>query len=156
MKFSSRTDIAAPIEFVFDQLADFAGFERAALRRGVELKRLDTLAQPGPGMSWDIGFRMRGKRRQIITDIRRYDRPKLLEYAGASTSFEMLLELQLTQVAPGRTRLQAGFEVKPRTLAGRLMVQSAKIGRKRLERKYAERIATFGREIERRAAGGQA
>lgn len=156
MKFSSKTDIAASAEFVFQQLCDFAGFERAALRRGVDVKRLDTLTQPGPGMSWDIGFRMRGKRRQIIADIRRFDPPKLVEYSGASPSFEMLLEFQIVQLAPGRSRLQASFDVKPRTLSGRLMVQSAKLGRKRLERKYADRIATFGREIERRAADAKA
>ena len=57
MKFSTRTDIAAPVEFVFAQLSDFPGFEAAARRRGAEVTRLDTLAAPGRGClgMWRFG-----------------------------------------------------------------------------------------------------
>ncbi|MDV7270329.1 SRPBCC family protein [Thioclava sp. A2] len=152
MKFSTRTDIAAPQDFVFDQLADFASFERAAMRRGIKLSRLDTLQAPAAGMSWDVAFRLRGKERQVVVDVRRFERSSALEFAGTSSSFELRLTLTVVAVAPGRARLQVELEVKPRTLAARLMIQSAKIGRKTLDRKFDDRVATFGTEIERRAA----
>lgn len=151
MKFSTRKDIGAPQDFVFDQFADFPSFERAAMRRGVRLNRLDALPAPAAGMSWDAAFHLRGKERQVVVDVRRFERASALEYSGTSSSFEMALVLSLLAVAPGRTRLQVHFDVKPRTLAARLLVQSAKIGRKALDRKFDERVAKFGAEIERRA-----
>ena len=54
MKLSGRTDIQAPVEFVFDAISDFDFWERAALRRGAEVTRTDKLRQPAPGMSWMI------------------------------------------------------------------------------------------------------
>lgn len=151
MKFSTRTDITAPVDFVFAQLSDFSAFERAALRRGAEVTRLDALGQPGAGMSWDIAFRMRGRRRQMIADVRHYEVPARLDYFAVSPSFEMLLTLNLGQISPGRCRLVIGLEVKPRSLPARLMVQSAKLGRKRLDRRFEDRVAKFAREIEDRA-----
>lgn len=151
MKFSSREDIAAPAEFVFDQLSDFTSFERAAIRRGARLRRLDTLAEPGAGMSWDVAFMMRSKPRQVIIDLRRFTRPESFEYAGTSGSFEMLLGLDLTPISPSRTRLQIGFEVKPRSLGGRLMIQSAKLGRSNLNKRFVDRVRAYALDIEDRA-----
>ena len=67
MKFSTREDIEAPIEGVFDMLCDFEGFERSAMRRGAEVQRVDRLPKPGVGMIWDVVFSMRGKMRNPHT-----------------------------------------------------------------------------------------
>ena len=64
MKFSTTEDIAAPAEAVFDAFCDFASFERAAMRRGAEVQRLDHMAVPGVGMAWHAPFDMRGQRGQ--------------------------------------------------------------------------------------------
>ncbi|MDF2141381.1 SRPBCC family protein [Paenirhodobacter sp. CAU 1674] len=151
MKFSSRADVAAPVAFVFDQLADFSSFEQAARGRKISLRRLDTLAVPGAGMSWDIGFMFRGKPRQLVADIRRFDRPELLEYAGVSSSFEAALALNMISLSSARTRLHVVLEMKPRTLGARLLIQSAKLGRGNLERKFTDRITRFGQALEARA-----
>ncbi|TMV94986.1 SRPBCC family protein [Thioclava sp. BHET1] len=151
MKFSTRKDIAAPAEYVFDKLADFSSFERLALRRGITLRRLDTLPVPAAGMSWEITFRFRGRERQLISDIIRYDRPEALIYAGKSSSFEAQLELMITELSKTRTRLHVGFEIKPRTLGARLMVQSAKLGKGNLDRRFDERVGQFAQDLERQA-----
>lgn len=157
MKLSTRTDIAAPQDFVFERLADFGSFERDAMRRGVTLRRLDVLSAPGAGMSWEVGFRFRGKQRQVLTDIRRYEEPEFLEYAGVSNSFEAGLEFVLTELSKTRTRLQIGLDVRPRSLGARLMIQSAKLGKGNLERRFQERVQQFAEDIElqaeRRARG---
>ncbi len=152
MKFSNRVDVAAPAEYLFDQLSDFSAFERAALRKGITLRRLDTLKEPGAGMSWDIGFRLRGRPRQMIADIRRHERPERLDYEGTSQGFQLMLTLELMALSKTRTRLNTGLELRARTLGARLLLQSAKLGRAKLERRYDERVKTFLREIETRAA----
>lgn len=155
MKFSGRADIAAPAEFVFDQLADFSTFERAARRKGVSLRRTDTLAAPGAGMAWDIGFRFRGRLRQLSAEITRFERPAALDYFGKSHGFELSLTLQIVEPATGRARLHVTLEAKPRTLGARLLLQSAKLGRGRLEHRFEERIAAFGSALGARFAATQ-
>ena len=60
MKFSTREDISAPIDQVFQALCDFEAFERLAMRRGAELRRTDTMTRPGVGMQWHVTYSMRG------------------------------------------------------------------------------------------------
>ncbi len=149
MKLSTRTDISAPAGFVFERLADFGSFERVAMRRGITLKRLDTLSEPGAGMSWDIGFRFRGKQRQMITDVKQFEVPELIVYEGVSNSFEAVMDFDLTDLSKTRTRLQVGLDLRPRSLGARLMIQSAKLGKGNLERRFKERIEQFAQDIER-------
>ncbi|OOY17862.1 SRPBCC family protein [Thioclava sp. DLFJ4-1] len=149
MKLSTRTDISAPAGFVFERLADFGSFERVAMRRGITLKRLDTLSEPGAGMSWDIGFRFRGKQRQMITDVKQFEVPELIVYEGMSNSFEAVMDFDLTDLSKTRTRLQVGLDLRPRSLGARLMIQSAKLGKGNLERRFKERIEQFAQDIER-------
>ena len=151
MKFSTRKDIAAPADFIFDRLADFGSFERIAMRRGITLKRLDTLVVPGAGMSWEIGFRFRGRERQMITDLEIFERPETLTYAGKSSSFEARLEMLVTELSKTRSRILTALEIKPRTLGARLMVQSAKLGKGNLDRRFDDRIGHFAQDIERQA-----
>ena len=151
MKFSTRKDVAAPAEFIFDRLADFGSFERVALRRGITLKRLDTLAAPAAGLSWEIGFRFRGRERQMITALETFQRPEALVYVGTSSSFEARLEMLVTELSRTRTRMLTALEVKPRTLGARLMVQSAKLGKGNLDRRFDERVGHFARDLERQA-----
>lgn len=154
MKFSTRKDIVAPAEFLFQKLADFGTFERLTVRRGGSLRRLDRLSQPGAGMSWDIGFRFRGRDRQMIVNLNRYEPDEILEYHGSSKSFEIGMQLQLTDLSKSRTRLNVGFEIKPRTLGARLMVQSAKLGKGNLDRRFVERIDQFAKLLEQQAEEG--
>ena len=75
MKFSTKEDIDAPIDAVFDMLCEFDQFERAAMRRGAEVQRVDQLAEPGVGMLWEAAFDMRGKRRALQVEMDRFERP---------------------------------------------------------------------------------
>ena len=149
MRLSTREDINATPDHIFDHLADFTVFRGEALRRGVSMRRTDALSEPAAGMSWQIDFDYRGKARQVMADVQRFDRPEALDYRGLSGSYEVLLELRLMALARARTRLIVGIEVKPRTLGARLVVQSARLGRAGLEKKLAERVRGFARRIER-------
>jgi len=152
MKFSNRVDVALPADKLFEQITDIPVIERAALRKGVKLRRLDSLAEKAAGMSWDVGFRLRGKDRQMIVDVTRFDRPTRVEYKGVSTSFDVTLILDLTEFSQSRTRLSTELELKPRTLGARLLLQSARLGRGKLDQRYDARIKGFLRDLEQRGA----
>lgn len=147
MKFGTRTDIEAPQGFVFANLADFAAWERAGLRRGVELERTDRMRQPGQGMGWKASFPFRGRRRTLAIRVEEMIEPRSLGLSGVGTSVDGRLQADLIPMGPRRTRLTVHIEVKPRTLAARLYLQTLRLGRKRLEAKFAERVTRIGLEI---------
>jgi hypothetical protein len=116
MKFSTKEDVEAPIDFVFDEVSDFQSFERAALRRGAEVQRVDTLSSPGPGLAWDAQFRFRGRRREITIEVTDFDKPHNIACAFESQLFAGALVVDLVALSRNRTRLSVEINFSPRNL----------------------------------------
>ncbi|MFC6688725.1 SRPBCC family protein [Jhaorihella thermophila] len=152
MKFSSKEDIEAPIETVFAEISDFEAFERSAIRRGAEVRRRNDLTPPATGMSWDTTFRLRGKPREMKLVLSRFDAPTDVQLTATGKSFEGTLDVALIALSPHRTRLSISVEIRPRTLAGRLFVQSLKLAKKDMNRRFKLKVADFAQGIEDRCA----
>jgi uncharacterized protein YndB with AHSA1/START domain len=154
MRFTAKEDISAPIEDVLEAVTDFQSFERALLRRGIEVARTDTLPQPGPGMTWESRFRFRGKMRELRAELVRIDCPESLEIATESAGLNGRLTVELVRLSPRQTRMQTVLVLKPRTMPARLLVQSMKLARGTLLRRYRRGVRKFARNLEARLAGG--
>lgn len=156
MKFSTREDIEAPAEAVFAAVSDFAAFERAALRRGVEVARSDPSAAPGPGLTWSVRFRLRGRMRRMVCTLDHFDPPNALVCALDGGSFRGAMTVNLVALSRGRTRMAVQLEIRPQTIAARLMIQTARLSRGRWARRFEERVRAFAAAIELRQAQAQA
>lgn len=66
MKFSSSEDIEASAEAVFAALCDHAEFHQQMRRSFVSVVRTDELSDIGPGMSWAIDFKFRGREHKFF------------------------------------------------------------------------------------------
>lgn len=150
MEFSAREDVAAPIKVVFAAVSDFEGFERAALRRGADVARTDSLTVPGKGMSWATEFSYRNRRRQAKLELVQYDAPESLRLLALSRGIETDLIVDLVALSRGRTRMDITARLKPTTITARLFVQSMKLARSSLTSRYCKRIAEFAGSIEDR------
>ncbi|WP_442772906.1 SRPBCC family protein [Paenirhodobacter enshiensis] len=148
MKFSSRVEVDAPAPSVFAELSDFVAIDALAQRRAILVRRTDTLAAPGPGMSWLADFRFRGRMRHMDVTLTRFETPEVMEYHARTPGFEILCLLQLVALARARTRVIVTLEVRPRTLGARLLMQSARLGRSALERRFDERIHKLGERLD--------
>jgi hypothetical protein len=86
MKQTTRQDVEAPLDFVYQRLTDFDHFERMAMRRGAELERTDRLKTPGVGMAWRLRFTYRNKTRSLLVRFADAElgRPRI--WAGPSTA----------------------------------------------------------------------
>jgi uncharacterized protein YndB with AHSA1/START domain len=144
MKFTAREDIEAPIAEVFTALTDYDGFERAAMRRGAEVSGASVKGAP----EWQVAFTYRGKLRRLTIRQVTADRPGTLRFAATAKSVEGELAVDLVELGRKRTRMTVVTEVKPRTLAARLFLQSLKLARARLTRRYQTRVAQFAKMIE--------
>jgi hypothetical protein len=150
MKLSGRTDIQAPVEFVFDAISDFEFWERAALRRGAEVTRTDKLRQLAPGMSWMIRFGWRGRERQLHLVLKQLDRPLVLAVDGDSPSVEGGAVMELVALSATKARILVQTTIKPRTLAARLFVQSMRLGRGKVNARYEKQLRQLATIIEQR------
>lgn len=150
MKLVAKKDVEAPAAFVFRQVSDFEGWERAAMRRGAEVTRADTLSSPGPGMAWDTQFTYRGKERRVNLKVETFAPPSGLSLALKSPAITGALQVDVIDLAAKRTRIEVRLEVKPNTLAARILLQSLRLARARVERTFDQRVAQLAVEIEDR------
>ncbi|KGB81152.1 MAG: SRPBCC family protein [Confluentimicrobium sp.] len=150
MKFSTREDIAAPVAEVFAAVSDFESFERAALRRGAEVSRTDRLSAPGPGMAWDCAFAFRGKGRRLSAELQQYDAPESMVVLWSSSGLVGTLVLDLVQLSPRQTRMMLQLELKPRTIPARLFVQSLRLAKASLTKRFKRGVRRFARDLDGR------
>jgi carbon monoxide dehydrogenase subunit G len=150
MQFSSKEDIDAPIDQVFVLLTDFDGFERAALRRGAEVQRVDDLEEPGPGMAWDMAFMLRGKLRKMRLTMTEFDGPNQMTFEGVSPGLDGTLKVELLSMSRTRTRMGFEIELEAKNLSARLVLQSLKLGRNNLNKRMHLRVADFASDLEKR------
>ena len=150
MKMSAREDVEAPIAFVYEQITDFAAFERKAMRRGAEVQRVDSLAAPGPGMAWDVDFTLRGKHRKVQIALGKLDPPNGLIITSRSPAMGGQMTVDLVALSRNRTRMSLDIELSPKNLSSKLLVQSMKLARKTLNRRLRKRIAQYAAELEDR------
>jgi hypothetical protein len=150
MKLSTKEDIEAPIDVVFAMLCEFETFERAAMRRGAEVQRTDSMQMAGVGMAWRAAFNMRGKRRQVEIEMITFDKPNEIALECRSQGLLTLMTLELVALSKNRTRLMTAFDVKPLNLSARLLVQSLKLAKTSLTKKFKLRVADFAKTVEER------
>lgn len=143
MKFSTREDIDAPIEAVFEMLCAFETYERAAMRRGAEVQRLDDMTKPGKGATWFVQLFLRGKERKVKLSITDFEQPEELVVSLDSKGITGAMGFELIALSRTRTRMLVGLEIRPETLPARLLIQSMKLTKVSLSRKYKERVAEY-------------
>lgn len=153
MKLSGRTDIGAPVAFVFAALSDFEAWERSAMRRGADVHRTDKLRNPGPGMTWQARFAWRGRERQLQVRLTKLVTNLTLALDFDGPSVEGNLNIELVELSAKRTRMLMQVDLKPRTLAARLFIQSMKLTKNRVQRKYDARLQNIAKDIEARFTG---
>lgn len=152
MKFSSRQDIEAPIDFVFKEVSDFDAIERQMLRRGVKVQCTDQGDARGVGRSWAAKMAFRGKSRNVAAELTQVEKPNGYSIVSASGGINMHLDVDLVALSRNRTRVAVAVDVKPSSLSARLLVQSMKFAKTNLQKRFDSRVASFATEIKERYA----
>jgi len=149
MKFSTREDIEAPVDYVFAQVSDFAAFERRAMRQGADVTR----REDGPiaqGAIWDISFQFRGRDRRVLAELTQLDVPTLLSIDSASDGLNAVTEVELIALSQTRTRVLVSFDLRAKTLTARLLLQSLKLAKTKMTKRFNARVLDYAEDIEDR------
>ncbi len=150
MKLATKQDIDAPADFVLAQLCDFESWERAAMRRGIEVDRTDKLTTTAPGMAWLAKFRYRGRDRNLSLKLTRMDKDGHVAFGLGSAQSDGVLAVELVEMAAKRTRAFVAIEVMPKSFTAKLFVLSLRLAKSRVDKKLVQRAGLFAAEIEER------
>lgn len=154
MQLTASEDIEAPLDRVFAAVTDFEGIERQALRRGVDVRRVDSIAGPASGMTWQAAFGFRGKPRKTEVCLSEYHPPEQLVFDSVTGGLEARFILDLVALSRGRTRLNVSTQLKPTTLSSRLLVQSMKLAKGGIDKRFRHRMAALAKDLENRVKHG--
>ncbi|EBA15910.1 hypothetical protein RSK20926_04842 [Roseobacter sp. SK209-2-6] len=150
MEFSSKEDLDAPIADVFAAISDFGSFERSAIRRGIEVQSQDHPQTPEVGQFWDVRFDFRGKPRDLHLTLTAYEPSTLVGLSGESAALKGEGRIELLALSPQRTRISVSMQIQAKGLTGRLLLQSFKLAKSKINRRFKLRVAEFAKLTEER------
>ena len=147
MRLSAQSDIRAPAAKVWAALTDVAAVERAGLKRGVDVTRVDEGGPVAPGAEWRIAFEFRGRRRSAVARLLAMDPDERIQAGVRGEGLESLAEAELVALSPGTTRLLARVDFGAVSFQGRLLLQTMKLMRGALQRRLEDRVDRFARRL---------
>ena len=147
MRFSTREDIDAPAEVVFAAVTDFDAFERRMLRRGIDVTRDEMQPLAQVGANWKARFDWRGRSYDLDAELVALDPGENFAIESRSGGIVCMGVVDLVALSKTRTRLFVSLDVKPTTLSSRLFVQSLRLAKGSLERKFKARVSEFAGAI---------
>lgn len=150
MKLSARQDIDAPQDKVFAAVTDFDAVARRLHERGVELIRTDDGRDGPAGARWISRIEYRGRSYTPTGLVVRLVPPETLVVGGEGDGLTFTLDVDVIALSRTKTRLVVAIDVRPKTFAARLLVQSAKLAKGRLTQRLEARLAIFAGALETR------
>ncbi|MEL6607778.1 MAG: SRPBCC family protein [Pseudomonadota bacterium] len=153
MKFSTKEDIEVPLRDAFATLSDFDDFERRAMRRGADVTRVDDKAEVGPGLKWEASFRYRGKVREAQAELTQFAEPDGYTITTNSAGLIADFTVSLVALSPARTRMGIALELTPTNLSSRLLLQSLRLAKSTLTRRFKLSVAEYAQSMERQHNG---
>ena len=147
MKLSSREDIEAPIDTVFQAVTDFDLFERQILRRGVDIMRDESVKATDIGAKWQAKFPWRGRTHDVNAELVSIEPENGYAIESKSGGVICLGVVDLVALSKSRTRLFVSLDLRPTTLSSRLFIQSMKLAKSSLSRRFKARVTEFASQI---------
>ncbi|GLQ36374.1 hypothetical protein GCM10007939_26580 [Amylibacter marinus] len=148
MQLGAKQDLNVPADFLFSELTDYPAFEALLLAAGAHVERLDGLEDLAAGMSWLIEGHFRGKHRKVNIDLSDMHMNETLIYRSNSKDMSAEITLELIELSKEQTRLAVDVRPTANTISARLILQSAKLARKSIERRFNGRLDDFCTRIE--------
>ncbi|MBV1863751.1 MAG: SRPBCC family protein [Rhodobacteraceae bacterium] len=148
MHFTSVQDINAPLEYVFKQISDFDSYEAYAMRIGANVERRDQLVQKQAGMCWHFDGELRGKNRQIDIELHEYTPTKQIKLGFETAGLDAVATIEVIALTVKQTRMKVTVDMKARSISARLVMQSAKLAKNSLNRKFNHKVWTYANYIQ--------
>lgn len=150
MQLTATEILTGHIEEVFVSLTDFSAAEKTALERGVNIRRLDALAEPGVGVRWQIDFFARGRERRAEIEVVKLTKPTSLKYEGHVGGLLFETNVACRVLDSNATEVTVITKLRARSMSARVLIQSMKIARRRVVKRYRQSVRRVLRDVEAR------
>ena len=140
MKFAATSEINAPVARVYERLVDYDAHQRLLGQRGVEVVRIDGLDEAGVGATWAASVKFRGKDRHITVELTEVEPCQRVGTHVSGNGLATDCLVQLAAVSQTVTRISVTADVRHRNLTGRLLLQSMRIVKSRLDHRFQARL----------------
>jgi hypothetical protein len=150
MRMTMQEDIAATDAEVFAAATDVAAFERQALRRGIQVRRLDGGAGLAPGAAWEVRAPYRGREREIRITVTRVTVPTTVAARIEIGGLRAESVAEIVALSRQTTRLALAIDLEATSLTSRLMLQSFRLARGSIEKRLGGRVSAWARGVEAR------
>jgi hypothetical protein len=150
MKLTAKTDLEVPAAAVFASLIDHPAWEREAIRNGVEIERPAGTPATGVGAEWRIRGHFRGKPRKVQVKIEEMTQDQRIALGLDSPSIEGTTRLEIMVLSPRRSRMRVDLEIKPKTLAARLFINTMRLAKGRVQARFEKGLGRLGARIKDR------
>jgi hypothetical protein len=104
--------------------------------RGAKVK-----VMPAPHFAWAATFDWNGAARDLRGEVIRFDAPHRFSAAMSAAQVEGTLDVEVTALDPVRSRVRVTLEWRPVTMSGRILLQSLRLVKGRLDERFAARVA---------------
>ena len=147
MKLSTREDIDRPIDEVFAIMADFPAFEERIRARGIDVKRASGPTAPEVGAGWTAPLSWRGRHYQVASELINFEPNACYAVESNVGGVQSIAVVDLVSLARSKTRMFVSVELTPTSLSSRLLIQSLKLTKGSLAKRFKARVATLADEV---------
>lgn len=155
MKLTAKTDLDAPIGFVYECLLDHPHWEHQAAERGIDVERPAEMPMSGVGAGWLVRLPYRGKLVKMLLRLVEVRKDESLGFELESNTIEGGFVISVMALSPRRTRLHMQLDVRPRTLAARVVLNTMRLAKGRVQARLDMRIQQMGTQIAQRFAAAR-
>ncbi len=147
MKLSTREDIDRPITEVYAHMADFPAFETRIRDRGIDLQRGAGPVAPALGANWAAPITWRERRYDVTGELVNIEPDVGYAIEGKIGGVVSLAVVDLVSLARGKTRMFVSVELTPTSLSSRLLIQSLKLTKGSLTKRFKSRVGMLADEL---------
>ena len=104
----------------------------------------------GVGAEWRIRGHFRGKARKVQIRVEELTQDQRIGLGIDSPSVEGTTRLEVMALSARRSRLRVDLEVKPKTLAARLFINTMRLAKGRVQARFETRLGQLGARIKDR------
>lgn len=150
MKLTAKSDLEVSAAFVFAALTDHQAWEREAVRNGVDIQRPAGSPDNGVGAQWRIQGHFRGKMRKLTLSVEEMVPNQRLTLSIDSLSIDGTSQVEIMVLSPRRSRVRVDLDLKPKTLAARLFINTMRLAKGRVQVRFERGLGNLCARIKDR------
>lgn len=145
MDISKKFEINTPADFAFGKLTDVKTITMN-LPSNVVMRADSDHSSFDVGSKWIVRAQRTGRNFTINSEVTKVIAPSEIEFFSASNRIESVVNIKINPISTSKSQMEFDVRLKPRGLLGRILLQSLKASRSRIDARLdsmASKVSDF-------------